>query len=106
MVIRRVELQQATGIDVFSQLKELQLQSSEHSDQLKAEESQRGHELAALRQELSTRVGNLEEKVDKTTQDLQMLALSFQSLTKEIEEMKKSAHSSLCPPFLSLEARS
>jgi len=90
MIIRRVELQQATGIDVFSQIKELQRHAANISTRLLDAETQRKLDIEFLRSEYSSQMDSLQGKVDALSQDLQILSLSFKSTQQDIVELQKS----------------
>ena len=90
MIIRRVELQQATGIDVFAQIKELQRKSTAQLEQLMREEEERKRDVSSLRNEFSSRMDGLEQKLETTHQDLHILQFKFKTIVGEIEEIKNS----------------
>lgn len=89
MIIRRVELQQATGIDVFSQIKELQQRTALISARLSDAEKERKDDIESLRSEFSSRMDGIQSKVDELLQDLQMLSLSFKTSQQDIEDLQK-----------------
>lgn len=90
MIIRRVELQQATGIDVFAQIKELQRKSTAQLEQLMREEEERKRDVSSLRNDFSSRMDGLEQKLEATHQDLHILQFKFKTIVEEIEEIKNS----------------
>ena len=90
MIIRRVELQQATGIDVFAQIKELQRKSTAQLEQLMREEEERKRDVSSLRNEFSSRMDGIEQKLEATYQDLHILQFKFKTIVEEIEEIKNS----------------
>lgn len=90
MIIRRVELQQATGIDVFAQIKELQRKSTAQLDQLTREEEERKKDVSSLRNLFSSRIDSLEQKVEATHQDLQILKFKFKTVVEDIEDIQNS----------------
>lgn len=90
MIIRRVELQQATGIDVFTQIKELQRKTTIQLEQLVREEEERKRDVSSLRNEFTSRMDGLENKLEATHKDLQILQFRFKTIAEEIEEIQNS----------------
>lgn len=90
MIIRRVELQQATGIDVFTQVKELQMKSASNLEQITIEQSDRKKEMESMRKEFSSRMDSLFNKLDTLSQELQILQLSFKATQQDIQDVQAS----------------
>ena len=90
MIIRRVELQQATGIDVFTQIKELQRKTTAQLEHLVHEEEERKNDVSSLRNEFTSRMDRLEVKLEATHKDLQFLQFRFKTIVEEIQEIQSS----------------